>query len=154
MGPSQLLMEFEADQISQNRTSNSDIKNSLENPATKSLSCSNNVKNNCEDIASGTTKEPVDTGNKSPSEADSGVNVIDCGNSSDVKFAETEDPNATEYSSSFDGTTDDGENFAGLSDGEVESQLFGDDNGFGSAFDAFDRVFPTKYLLFLLTCHC
>ncbi|XP_058182643.1 uncharacterized protein LOC131300701 isoform X2 [Rhododendron vialii] len=58
---------------------------------------------------------------------------------SDIKIAE--DPEATDYSSSFDGTVSGTENCAEMSDVEVES-CFGGDNGF--PFDGFSSVFPMR----------
>ncbi|KAE9450445.1 hypothetical protein C3L33_17662, partial [Rhododendron williamsianum] len=58
---------------------------------------------------------------------------------SDIRVAE--DPEATDYSSSFDGTVSGTENCAEMSDAEVES-CFGGDNGF--PFDGFSSVFPMR----------
>lgn len=52
-----------------------------------------------------------------------------------------EDPEATDYSSSFDATVSGTENCAEISDAEVES-CFGGDNGF--PFDGFSSVFPMR----------
>ncbi|XP_057491112.1 uncharacterized protein LOC130776888 [Actinidia eriantha] len=59
----------------------------------------------------------------------------------DVRNTEAEDPNATDYSSSFDGTVSGTENCSGLSDAEVESCFYGD-NDF--AFDGFGSGFPVR----------
>ncbi|KAE8076633.1 hypothetical protein FH972_015270 [Carpinus fangiana] len=64
------------------------------------------------------------------------VDIIGCTVKSEIRSIKREDPDATEYSSSFADTTSNNENCSGLSEGEVESQLFGDDS-LASAFDAF-----------------
>ncbi|KAL6952820.1 hypothetical protein U1Q18_047502 [Sarracenia purpurea var. burkii] len=58
-----------------------------------------------------------------------------------TKIAKAEDPDATEYSSSFDGTVSGTENYSGLSDAEIES-CFYIDNGF--TIDGFSSVFSTS----------
>ncbi|XP_052172395.1 uncharacterized protein LOC127788301 isoform X3 [Diospyros lotus] len=57
------------------------------------------------------------------------------------RVAAKEDPDATDYSSSFEGTMSGTENGSGLSDAEVES-CFYDDNGF--AYDGFNSIFPIR----------
>ncbi|KAM7489558.1 hypothetical protein LguiB_027042 [Lonicera macranthoides] len=64
------------------------------------------------------------------------VNVSEITRNNDIKMPKEEDPDATEYSSSFADTTSGNENCSGLSDAEVES-VFYDDHGFTSAFDVF-----------------
>ncbi|XP_042515676.1 uncharacterized protein LOC122089961 isoform X1 [Macadamia integrifolia] len=71
---------------------------------------------------------------------DTEVDIIECVKADDLRLAEVEDPNATEYSSSFDtilGTADGSR----LSDAEVESRFCGDS---ASVFDGFDTVFRTR----------
>ncbi|XP_024024646.1 uncharacterized protein LOC21403300 isoform X2 [Morus notabilis] len=111
-------------------------KSSVANLAMKGLSCSNN----CEDTTTG-MEDWFDDKSKIPKDVD--VDITGSRNPSNIALAETEDPNATEYSSSFDGTADDNENCSGFSEGEVESQFFGD-NGFGSSFDAFGGLFQIR----------
>lgn len=61
-----------------------------------------------------------------------------------------EDPEATDYSSSFDATVSGTENCAEISDAEVES-CFGGDNGF--PFDGFSSVFPMRFVVFFFPSH-
>lgn len=68
------------------------------------------------------------------------VNVSEISRNNDIKMPKEEDPDATEYSSSFADTTSANENCSGLSDAEVESAFY-DDHGFASAFD----VFPMRF---------
>ncbi|KAJ4979975.1 hypothetical protein NE237_010755 [Protea cynaroides] len=72
---------------------------------------------------------------------DTEVDVIECVNADDLRLAEAEDPNATEYSSSFENTISGNEDGSRLSDAEVESRFCGDS---GSAFDGFDSMFRTR----------
>ncbi|KAI7979116.1 hypothetical protein LOK49_Contig508G00006 [Camellia lanceoleosa] len=59
----------------------------------------------------------------------------------DIRVAEAEDSDATDYSSSFGGTVSGTENCSGSSDAEVESCFYGDE-GFG--FDGFSSVFRMR----------
>lgn len=132
-------MEFEEDRkplLNAEVASDKGKRSSGADSAMKGLSCSNN----CEDAIIG-TEDWLDDKSKIPKYVD--VDITECRNHSDVGMAETEDPNATEYSSSFDGTADDNENCSGFCEGEVESQFLGD-NGFGSSFDAFGSVFQMR----------
>ncbi|XVE80907.1 hypothetical protein DITRI_Ditri15bG0019000 [Diplodiscus trichospermus] len=82
--------------------------------------------------------------NKAPdSLEDVDVDIIGCTNNNDIRTVKSEDPDATEYSSSFADTTSDAKKCSGLSDAEVESQFIGD-AAFGSAYDAFSNVFHTR----------
>ncbi|KAJ4841936.1 hypothetical protein Tsubulata_014005 [Turnera subulata] len=56
--------------------------------------------------------------------------------------AKAEDPDATEYSSSFADTDSDIERHSGLSEAEVESQFFGDSEA--SPYDAFGSLIQTR----------
>ncbi|XAR64588.1 hypothetical protein NMG60_11008324 [Bertholletia excelsa] len=58
-----------------------------------------------------------------------------------VRAADAEDPDATDYSSSFDGTLSGAENCSGLSDAEIESGFYCDDE---LAFDDFSCMFPAR----------
>ncbi|XP_050212760.1 uncharacterized protein LOC126664423 isoform X2 [Mercurialis annua] len=71
------------------------------------------------------------------------VDIIASKNINDIKSAEAEDPDATEYSSSFADTLSDTEKFSGLSENEVESQFFGDSD-LASPYDAFNSTFQTR----------
>ncbi|XP_050377580.1 uncharacterized protein LOC126794839 isoform X2 [Argentina anserina] len=76
--------------------------------------------------------------------ADVDVDIIESRNDHNHCLpAETEDPDATEYSSSFAETVSDTENFCGFSEGEVESQFF-PQNGLTSPFDAFSSAFQMR----------
>ncbi|XP_062090102.1 uncharacterized protein LOC133796551 [Humulus lupulus] len=104
--------------------------------AMKGLSCSSN----CEDNMMG-FEDFINSQNKAAREVE--VDITEWKNNSDMRLAEREDPEATEYSSSFQDTASEAENCSGFSEGEVESQFFGD-NGFGSSFDAFGSVFQMR----------
>ncbi|XP_043719252.1 uncharacterized protein LOC122667117 [Telopea speciosissima] len=72
---------------------------------------------------------------------DTEVDIIECVNADDLRFSHTEDPNATEYSSSFDDTISGTEDGSRLSDAEVESRFC---SGSGSVFYGFDSMFQTR----------
>ncbi|XP_057957251.1 uncharacterized protein LOC131150512 [Malania oleifera] len=74
---------------------------------------------------------------------DAEVDVLESATASDIELAKDEDPDATDYSSSFGGTLSGAENCSGLSEAEVESQFCGD-NDFASSFDAFSSVFQMR----------
>ncbi|KAF2300350.1 hypothetical protein GH714_012280 [Hevea brasiliensis] len=71
------------------------------------------------------------------------VDITTYKNINETKSAEPEDPDATEYSSSFADTPDDTEKCSGLSETEVESQFF-DDSDLASPYDAFSSIFQTR----------
>lgn len=71
------------------------------------------------------------------------VDIIGCTNNNVIRTVKTEDPDATENSSSFADTTSDTKKCSGLSDAEVESQFIGD-AAFGSAYDAFSSMFHLR----------
>ncbi|KAJ8774745.1 hypothetical protein K2173_017191 [Erythroxylum novogranatense] len=71
------------------------------------------------------------------------VDITTCTNITKTGLAETEDPEATEYSSSFVDKTSNTERYSGLSDAEVESQFFSD-NDLASHYDAFGSLFKTR----------
>lgn len=65
------------------------------------------------------------------------VDIVSWTNKGDFALNKNEDPDATEYSSSFADTTSDTENCSRLSDAEVESEYNGSSctsGAFGSAF--------------------
>lgn len=80
--------------------------------------------------------------------ADVDIDIIECRRNNDHQSSrrgeddDIEDPNATEYSSSFADTTSDNESVSGFSDGEVQSHFFAD-NGLAS-FDAFSSAFSMR----------
>ncbi|KAA0044542.1 uncharacterized protein E6C27_scaffold46G002900 [Cucumis melo var. makuwa] len=67
----------------------------------------------------------MESHSKANSREDLEVDIIEGSNKTDPKFCGKEDPDATEYSSSF-GETSDADNCSGFSEGEVETQFFGD----------------------------
>ncbi|KAK4742128.1 hypothetical protein SAY87_000129 [Trapa incisa] len=75
---------------------------------------------------------------------DAKVDVAECSNmGSAARWSDSQDPDATEYSSSFSGTVSDYEHCSGLSDVEVESQM-SIDNDLPSAFDVFDSMLHVR----------
>ncbi|PRQ20078.1 hypothetical protein RchiOBHm_Chr7g0224241 [Rosa chinensis] len=112
-------------------------RNSLENSSLEDIPCMSNRDDNCirmKSVLNGTDEALMCI-------ADVDVDIIECGNNHNYSLkAETEDPDATEYSSSFADTVSDTENF---SEGEVESQSF-PQNGLTSAFDAFSSAFQMR----------
>ncbi|KAG2409118.1 hypothetical protein LR48_Vigan01g140200 [Vigna angularis] len=73
---------------------------------------------------------------------DTEVDIVSWANKGDFASNKIEDPDATDYSSSFADTTSDAENGSRLSDAEVESEFLGDS---GSLTDAFDgSAFPMR----------
>ncbi|XP_061373460.1 uncharacterized protein LOC133315804 [Gastrolobium bilobum] len=74
---------------------------------------------------------------------DTDVDIVSWTNKGDFASNKNEDPDETEYSSSFADTTSDAENCPRVSDAEVESELLGD-NGLACTFDAFDCSFRMR----------
>nr|XP_016505376.1 PREDICTED: uncharacterized protein LOC107823259 isoform X2 [Nicotiana tabacum] len=79
----------------------------------------------------------------SNSATDVAVDVTGFARSSDIRLATKEDPDETEYSSSFADTTSGNDNGSGPSDAEVESRFY-DDSGLVSSFDGFGSLFPIR----------
>ncbi|OMO72773.1 hypothetical protein CCACVL1_17602 [Corchorus capsularis] len=127
MVPAQLLMDFNLDhkpQCAAKAAADKEKKTPLDS-------------SNCEETIN--SMEYV-----SPKSAeDVEVDIIGCTNNNDTETVKTEDPDATECSSSFAETTSDTEKCSGLSDAEVESQ-FTSDAPFVSAYDAFSSVFQLR----------
>ncbi|XP_022874957.1 uncharacterized protein LOC111393583 [Olea europaea var. sylvestris] len=71
------------------------------------------------------------------------VDVIEYAHAKEKEVVAKLDPDATEYSSSFADTTSGNGNSSELSDAEVESQFFGD-NDVMPPFDAFNGIFPMR----------
>ncbi|XP_030492056.2 uncharacterized protein LOC115708032 [Cannabis sativa] len=105
--------------------------------AMKGIGCSSN----CEDNMIG-FEDFINSQNKAAAR-EVEVDITEWKNNSDMRLAERDDPDATEYSSSFQDTASEADNCSGFSEGEVESQFFGD-NGFGSSFNAFSSVFHMR----------
>ncbi|XP_061945166.1 uncharacterized protein LOC133669145 [Populus nigra] len=72
------------------------------------------------------------------------VDIVTCTKINETKSALVEDPDATEYSSSFADTTSDPEKCSGLSEAEMESQFFGDSDLASPYDDAFSSIFQTR----------
>lgn len=70
---------------------------------------------------------------------DTEVDILNWTNKGDIASNKNEDPDATEYSSSFADTTSEAENDARLSDVEVESELNESD-----LEDSFGAIFPIR----------
>ncbi|KAL6294018.1 hypothetical protein ACE6H2_002160 [Prunus campanulata] len=139
MAPAQPFTEIDQDcrpSINAKVELDRENRSSLPNSAVEGLGCMKN----CEDTAirmNGEDKASMCT-------LDVDVDIVECRNNHNSSLqAETEDPDATEYSSSFADTTSDTENFSGFSEGEVQSQFFAD-NGLASAFDAFSSSFQMR----------
>ncbi|KAJ1382449.1 hypothetical protein SESBI_44226 [Sesbania bispinosa] len=74
---------------------------------------------------------------------DTDVDIVSWTNKGDLASNKNEDPDATEYSSSFADTTSDAENCSRLSDAEVESECFGD-NGLACGFNTLGSAFRIR----------
>ncbi|KAL5848409.1 hypothetical protein ACOSQ3_006443 [Xanthoceras sorbifolium] len=124
-----ITVKVEPDQESKCVLSNSDEKD---------LSCMND----CGRIGE---KEALLTGQTAVQEVPDNVDVdiIKFTEIDRSRLAEAEDPNATDYSSSFGNSESDGERYSGLSEAEVESQYFGD-SGLASTYDAFSSTFHVR----------
>ncbi|XP_038689357.1 uncharacterized protein LOC119988407 isoform X2 [Tripterygium wilfordii] len=70
------------------------------------------------------------------------VDIISFSSFDETRLAESDDPDATEHSSSFGDTVSDSERCSGLSEGEVESQFFGDSDL--ASYDAFNSLFQMR----------
>jgi len=77
---------------------------------------------------------------------DTEVDIVSWANKGDFASNKSEDPDATDYSSSFADTTSDAENGSRFSDAEVESEFLGDSGGLTDAFDG--SAFPMRWLFF------
>ncbi|MED6158072.1 hypothetical protein PIB30_029266 [Stylosanthes scabra] len=74
---------------------------------------------------------------------DADIDIVSWTNKGDLASNKNEDPDATEYSSSFGDTTSGTENGSRVSDAEVESEFLGD-SGLACNFDAFDSAFHMR----------
>lgn len=80
---------------------------------------------------------------------DAVVDIAECSNAGSIarwSDSDPQDPDATEYSSSFSGTVSDSEHCSGLSEVEVESQ-FSKDGTLTSPFDAFNGMLHSRFVL-------
>ncbi|KAG7996481.1 hypothetical protein I3843_01G162000 [Carya illinoinensis] len=138
MAPGQSFMDIDLD-IKPHFTGKMAPDSSLTNPDGKGLRC----RSNCEGTNTGTPAMLEDQNNTPKCPQDLEVDIIGSTIKSDMRLSKCEDPDATEYSSSFADTTSDIENLSGLSEGEVESQFFGD-NSLASPFEALSSSFPMR----------
>lgn len=76
---------------------------------------------------------------------DEDIDITGCAGTSETRLHELEDPDATEYSSSFGGTISSTEDCSGLSEAEAESGFF-NDNSLVSEFDAFNNAFSARFV--------
>lgn len=88
----------------------------------------------------------MESHSKANSREDLEVDIIEGSNKTDPKFCGKEDPDATEYSSSF-GETSDADNCSGFSEGEVETQFFGD-IGLPPTFGSFSSTLQIRFHFF------
>ncbi|XP_022159105.1 uncharacterized protein LOC111025545 [Momordica charantia] len=84
----------------------------------------------------------METLSKNKCREDLEVEIIECSNETDPKLYGKEDPDATEYSSSF-AETSDADDCSGFSEGDVETQFFGD-IGLPPAFGSFSSTLPIR----------
>ncbi|KAK7822898.1 hypothetical protein CFP56_036012 [Quercus suber] len=140
MGPAQLFMDTDLDikpHITAKVAPDEEKINSLRNSGGKGLICRNK----------GTQIETqAILGNQSKATKfpeDLEVDIVGSTIKSDIGLTKSEDPDATDYSSSFADSASDIENCSGLSEGEVESQFFGD-NGLGPSFDTFGNTLQLR----------
>ncbi|XP_007033740.2 PREDICTED: uncharacterized protein LOC18602351 [Theobroma cacao] len=105
----------------------------------KSSRCMNNCKESINSMEVLLHKQ--NKASNSPEDVE--VDIIGCTNDGDTRTVKTEDPDATECSSSFADTTSDTEKCSGLNDAEVESQFIGD-AAFVSTYDAYNSMFHIR----------
>ena len=143
MGPTQLFMDTDLDikpHITAKVAPNEEKINSLRNSGGKGLICRNGgTKIETQAILGNQSKAT-----KFPEDLE--VDIVGSTIKSDIGLTKSEDPDATDYSSSFADSASDIENCSGLSEGEVESQFFGD-NGLGSSFDTFGNTLQLRFVL-------
>ncbi|KAJ0093104.1 hypothetical protein Patl1_26757 [Pistacia atlantica] len=142
MAPAQPVMDINPDSepcyttpVEPEKESKCILVNSNEN----GLSCMND----CEEIKTGmeTLLNGQITVPKGPEDME--IDVIKCTTVGETRLDEADDPDATEYSSSFGNTESDAERCSGLSEAEVESQYF-DHSGLGSSYDSFSSMFQVR----------
>ncbi|XP_068651091.1 uncharacterized protein [Aristolochia californica] len=135
MASSQALNGEDAE-TAENSLSQGENENISEVKDDKNLRCTNNCEDNSFEIERALDEHEVeDVG-------DSEVDVTDCRDTASEIFQE-EDPEATEYSSSFSGSVSGSENGFASSDVEVESH-FNSEKESSAVFDGFRRFLPTK----------
>lgn len=143
MGPAQLFMDTDLDikpHITAKVAPAEEKINSLKISGGKGLICRNGgAKIETQAILGNQSKAT-----KFPEDLE--VDIVGSTIKSDIGLTKSEDPDATDYSSSFADSTSDIENCSGLSEGEVESRFFGD-NGLGSSFDTFRNTLQLRFVL-------
>ncbi|XP_068635493.1 uncharacterized protein [Aristolochia californica] len=117
--------------------SQGDNQNTSEVKDNQILRCANNCEDNSFDMERALDEHEVeDVG-------DLEVDITDYRDTASDKFQDEEDPEATEYSSSFSGSIAGSENGFASSDVEVESQ-FRSEKESSAVFDGLRRFLPTK----------
>ncbi|KAH9783106.1 elongation factor [Citrus sinensis] len=104
-----------------------------------SVKCLNDHKESKDVLSNGQTMSP-----KGPEDVE--VDIVKFTTDGEIRLTEAEDPDATEYSSSFGNTEPDTERCSGLSEVEVESQYF-DVNGLRTNCDSFGRLFQMRFVV-------
>lgn len=104
-----------------------------------SVKCFNDHKESKDVLSNGQTMSP-----KGPEDVE--VDIVKFTTDGEIRLTEAEDPDATEYSSSFGNTEPDTERCSGLSEVEVESQYF-DVNGLRTNCDSFGRLFQMRFVV-------
>ena len=146
MVPAQPMMDIKPDCKLENSTNiviDRENKNVQDTSDGRGLSCTNDSKetiNQVNILLDGKATTPKDF-------EDVEVDIVTCTKINETRPAEVEDPDATEYSSSFADTASDPEKCSGLSEAEMESQFFGDSD-LASPYDAFDSIFQARCVLF------
>ncbi|XP_077218763.1 elongation factor [Tasmannia lanceolata] len=141
MGPAQVLMssDLEIKQESPEKFASArENGNQLEITDGNGLKCANNCEDNTFDAETLLEEHKIDDS------GDLAVDILDCADTR-LNLSQAEDPDATEYSSSF-GDTMSGSNDGSklnLSDAEVESQFFCED-GSSAIFDGMFRMRKKK----------
>ncbi|XP_010930339.1 uncharacterized protein [Elaeis guineensis] len=103
------------------------------------LVCMNNFEDNGFYAESSCILKKVDDG------MDQEVEILDCDDGFAIEKVKAEDPDATDYSSSFGGTIAGSDNESKLNQSDVEVDSgFGVMNGDPAVFDGFNRVFKKK----------
>ncbi|CAK7322501.1 unnamed protein product [Dovyalis caffra] len=142
MVPAQPMMDIKPDcklQDSTNVVIDRENKNVQETSDGLGLRCMND----CEETING-VNTLLDEKATAPKDLENvEVDIVACTKINETRSGEEEDPDATEYSSSFADTNSGTEKCSGLSEAEVESQFFGDSD-LASPFDAFGSIFQTR----------
>lgn len=142
MAPAQVLVDQKQQRIMEapmKSVAERENENFMEISDDVDLRCTNNCEDNAFDI------DILPHQHEVYEAGDPIVDIVDCADAS-ARVSQDEDPDATEYSSSFGNTmsgSDNGLN-SNLSDADVESS-FHCDNGDSISFDGLGRVFRPRY---------